>query len=193
MTKIISRLIMASVLTLALGGCDGGTITGNPLVQVNFVSYTPFSAPLSTQSAVLKAQAPSTMAVSNLVLCFKRLRFKRTSSSASGGNVDLTIGEMTIDAAGTALGFVRVPRGTYERIEFDLDSSCLSGLSVQLTNGAGSFSTNDSMTIKFDGNIQITANTIQLDMSLQAIITSLDTVTANSEIKTKAEAASGSF
>ncbi len=189
MTKKILRSLIACTFAFALSACDGGTIVGNPLVQLNFVSFTPLNVPL----AFAKASAPSAMAVSNLVLCFKRLRFKRLSSSASGGNVDLTIGEMTIDAAGTSLGFVRVPRGTYERIEFDLDSTCVSNLSVQLTNSSGTFSTNETMTIKFDGNIQVTENTNQLDMSIQAIITSLNTVTASSQIKTKAEAASGSF
>lgn len=181
---VIAFLSLATAASFP-GGC--GTTTGNPQVKIQFASYTA----ASWFELVPSAQA----AVSSLTMCFKRLRFKTDSNdtSTTSGNVDITPGEITISSTGTDLVTVSVPSETYRRVEFDLNSDCASGKSVQLTNGSGAFSTSDGMTIKFEGTFEAEDSEETLVLGLQAIVGQLDTVTASSQIRDKAEAASGGF
>ena len=94
-------------------------------------------------------------AVSDLRFCFKRLRFKKDTTDTldpalDDDNVDLMLGEVAIDSAGSNLATVSVPEGTYYRVEFDLEPECAAN-SVNLTNDFGVFTSGDRITIKFDG------------------------------------------
>lgn len=169
-----------------LQGCanSNGTSTGNPLVAVQFKSFSAFSAQ-NADSTV------SPMTVSDLKMCFKRLRFKPTSGVVE--NIDLQLDEVAIVSIGQLVTTASVPAGTYSRVEFDLDPHCLSAKSVQVTNSTnGTFSSNESITIRFDGNLVLTASQ-NLDLNIQAIISALNTVTSNADIKIKAETAGGTF
>lgn len=94
-------------------------------------------------------------AVSDLRLCFKRLRFKKDLSATldptlDDDNVDLILGEVSVSSTGTALATVSVPEGTYYRIEFDLEPECAAN-SINLSNDFGVFTSGERITIKFDG------------------------------------------
>lgn len=178
----MNKILLTLCLAFALSACSNkseGTSTGNPLVAIQFKSYT-----------ALMAADISPQAVSDLKMCFKRLRFKPISGLDE--NVDLALGEVAVDPAGTLLAAVRVPAGTYTRVEFDLNPDCTSGKSIQLTNSSGSFSTHETITIRFDGTLILSASQ-DLDLDMQSIITALNTVTSDLEIKTKAESVGGSF
>lgn len=176
------------LFTFTITGCaGGGTTIGNPVtVELKLSSYT------STQSI-------ETQAVSSLTFCFKRLRFKQegettnSDSSTDEDNIDLNLGEVTISPSGTNLTSVSIPSGVYTRVEFDLEKDCSSQKSIQVTNDSGSFSTEDRITIKFEGYFVASDSSKVLNLGLSNIITKLNEVTANSEIKTKAESASGEF
>jgi hypothetical protein len=133
-------------------------------------------------------------AVSGTKFCFKRLRFKPDSSTA-GSNIDLTLGQVDIDPSGTSLLTVSIPEGTYRRVEFDLEKECdgVSGKpSVSFSNDIGSFSTQETMTIVFDGTyVASSSGTLTLD--IDALLDALDIVTNSNQIKTSLENAPGDF
>ena len=172
---------MTSFLFLIATSCSNGngTSTGNPLVVVQFKSFTAFAA----------GQA-STLNVLNLKMCLKRLRFKPVSGLVD--NIDLFLDEVTVVTSGTMITAVNVPPGTYSRVEFDLDTHCASGKSVQVTNGAGTFTSIDTMTIRFDGNLVLTTAQ-NLNLNVQAIVSALNTVTSDADIKIKAESVGGTY
>ena len=85
-----------------------------------------------------------------------------------------------------------VPAGTYSRVEFDLDPHCASGKSIQVTNTTGTFTNAQTITIRFDGNLILTASQ-NLDLNIQAIISALNNTTSDADVKVKAESVGGSF
>ncbi|MEZ4873404.1 MAG: hypothetical protein R2827_14435 [Bdellovibrionales bacterium] len=188
MGKAIVILIMLIGIGCAPGG--GGTTTGNGIVDVNMQAYTGLSSKVSS------------MAVTSLTMCFKRLRFKTEGESTDADpstdsdNIDLSLGEITLSATGTNLGLVSVPYGTYSRVEFDLEKDCVDTItsnSVEVTNGNGSFFTEDRITIKFEGTFVVGSSSNVLNLGVQAIVDALDSVSANEQIKTQAEAVSGTY
>jgi hypothetical protein len=172
---------LISFLYLILSACspNGGTSTGNPLVAVNFKTFSP-----------LQFQNIGAMSVSNLKMCFKRLRFKPVSGLDD--NIDLQLGEVSVLATGMLVTTATVPAGAYSRVEFDLDTHCASGKSVQITNSNGSFVSVDTITIRFDGSLILTQSQ-NLDLNIQAIISALNAAVSDTDIKVKAESVSGNF
>jgi hypothetical protein len=182
----IAAFVASLTFILVLGqGCQGshGTSTGNPLssepgVALKMAAFSPTAVPGNN--------------VLSLAMCLKRLRFKAASGSSDSGDIDLQLGDVTLDPSGTLLSSVQIPIGTFDRIEFDLDPSCSSGHSVALTNSSGSFTSTDDMTIRFDGSITITGDQ-SVELLVQQIVNALATVTSGSAIKSAAEGVSGSF
>lgn len=162
--KFINIFLLTFMLLTT--GCGPGTTTGNPLtpVELRMEDKQPFAWIKQSWDALIP---PAYAAVSNVKLCFKRLRFKPDSSTV-GSNLDLTLGELNISPAGTNLITIAVPPGTYQRIEFDLESAC-DGTpgkpSVTFSNNNGNFSTLDHTTIKFNGSYTVSsAGTLTLDI-----------------------------
>ncbi|MCH2534912.1 MAG: hypothetical protein MK008_10765 [Bdellovibrionales bacterium] len=183
----MKKLILILYLFTLIGCAGGGTTVGSPVtIELKLSSY---STALS-----LRPQA-----VSSLTFCFKRLRFKKEGESTNGDtssdedNIDLNLGEVIISPSGTDLTSVTIPAGEYSRVEFDLEKDCLSQKSLQVTNSNGSFSTEDRITIKFEGYFIAASSSQTLSLGVSNIISKLDEVTADSEIKAKAEAASGTL
>lgn len=185
--------IFLFILILAFSsGCGpgGGTGTGNP-VTVRMQDNQPFAWLKKTYDAFIPS---SHAAVGNIKFCFKRLRFKPDSSSA-GSNYDLQIGEVSIDPNGTNLLTLKIAPGTYQRVEFDLENECdnVPGKpSVTFTNDNGTFSTQDRMTIKFDG-VFVVDGTETLDLNIDALLDNLELVNNDTQIKTSLESATGDF
>ena len=172
-----------SLIFIFFSCSNNGTSTGNPLVSLR---YQNFNASLSA------------FTVNQLHLCFKRVRFKQlgettnTDTTLDSDNIDFDIGEKSISSAGDLLGDVNVPAGQYARIEFDLDNHCGNGYSVYINNSNGTFSTTNSITIKFQGTFNLNQNT-ELNLAIQPIITSVNSVSSSVGIKTVLEGVSGSF
>jgi hypothetical protein len=173
----------------------GGSTTGNPIsVSLRMVDQQPFAWWRPVRSLILIPEAHA--AASSVYFCFKRLRFK-ANSSGGGEDIDLEIGRVAIDANGTDLTSIRVPAGTYERIEFDLEEECdgTSGRpSVEFVNTNAPFnhSTTDRMTIKFDGSVTISADTT-LELNIDLFYDEMDSFSSSDDIKTLFEALSGDF
>ncbi|MCB0367224.1 MAG: hypothetical protein H6624_08515 [Bdellovibrionaceae bacterium] len=196
MGKYFCIFSLLSALTL---GCAGGTTSGNPVVEVNLDTYSP--VPTAKPGASIASMA-TPFNVSSLVMCFKRLRFKTENETTNGDptqdddNIDLELGEVVLSPSGTSLTSVSVPKGIYTRVEFDLEKDCAdgtSGNSLQVTNGSGLLTTDERITIKFEGIFTVDESSEILNLGIQNIINALDTATAGNELKNKAEGASGSF
>ena len=179
---------MLSLITLAsLTACGR---EANPTISLEVGN-------LSASHKVIDFFIPSAYAAaSGAKLCFKRLRFKMEDTDSSSGsaqsdsedNIDLQLGEVDI-YPGAPLGEVTIPAGTYRRIEFDLDRNCPSGSSVSFQNSSGSFSTQDTITIKFEGTFEASSSGQKVSLGMGAILSALDSVTNAGQIKNTLEAA----
>lgn len=190
------RIFLITLLSLVLVACaaSDGTSTGNPLVTLSFDS---FNSTLALSKTVKEIEP---LAVTSLKFCFKRLRFKKAGVSTDPDptqdedNVDFDLGEVSVSSLGTNLGSISLPAGTYKRIEFDLEDDCSSlGKSIEVTNGNGTFSTDDRITIKFEGTFTHTGADESLGLNIQAIVSALNTVTSGAQIENKVESVDGSF
>lgn len=189
----MKNLILLSLL-FTLTACSGGSTTGNPVrrnVSVSMQDQQPFAWIQNISDAFINRAHAN---VSSISFCFKRLRFK-PDASTSGSNFDLFIGQVAIDPNGTNLLTVSVPEGTYGRIEFDLEEACdgdPAKPSVSFTNDFGMRSTNDRMTIKFEGSYTVSADgTLNLD--IDALIDNMELVNNDANIKSALESATGQY
>ena len=182
------------LVLFSLSSCGGGTTTGNPVHTVNLKMQD--RAPLAFLKKISDAILPSAYAnISGISFCFKRLRFK-PDESTNGTNYDLELGRVEIDAVnGTDLLTIVVPEGTYRRIEFDLEGGCDGDAlkpSVTFLNGSTSYSTQDNMTIKFEGTYRVTSNgTLNLD--IDALVDTMNTISDSNQIKSELENSTGQF
>lgn len=183
-------ILIGVVLSLALMGCSPQN-TKLHNIGLQFSSYN------AARNNFLRLFLPeANAAVSNLKFCFKRLRFKTLNEptnidpAADSDNIDFNLGEVDIAAGATTLGTITLPEGDYVRVEFDLENSCASGKSIQLTNTHGSFTSTERITIKFEGNF--TANIDgTLTLGVQQILDQLNNYNGTGTLKVSAEAASG--
>lgn len=183
-----SLMFICAVATLVACQPADGTSTGNPLVSLSMGAYTSMESPSYSPQSVTMAR-----------FCFKRLRFKMDGevtppdSSTDEDNIDFEIGDVLLDSSGTYLGAVELPVGTYSRVEFDLENHCVSGKSVQVHNSSGSYSSDQRITVKFEGTFVHSSAGSDLNLGVQSIISALDAVTADNQIKSALESASGDF
>jgi hypothetical protein len=183
--KSISIFLACVAIAASQASC-GGTTTGNPVVTLKAA---PYGAMASSWFSLI---TPAYAAVSELTLCFKRLRFKSDYDGVSNGdtadseNFDFDLGEVTLSPSGSTLGSVAVPAGTYRRIEIELDDHCASGLSVQYNNGSAR-QTNDRINIKFEGVFEAKGDELSLSLEFDPIIATLDPITDEAQIKAALE------
>ena len=134
-------------------------------------------------------------AVSDLRLCFKRLRFKKSITDIDDPlvdeNIDLNLGEVSISAAGTTLAVVNIPADTYYRVEFDLEPAC-AAKSLNLSNDFGTFSSPENIKIKFDG-VFVVNGSESLQLGVQDILNAANAYNGVGSLKNALESVSGSF
>ncbi len=186
----IMFLLLLIMTFNSCGGAGGGTTTGNPIqINMQFASYNNTLA-----KTLFKALIPSAHAdLSNLKMCFKRMRFK-VADTSFGNDVELQLGELSINQEGTDLGMVEIYEGTYKRIEFDLEKDCdgTSKPSVTISTQYGTFYTYDSITIRFDGSFS--ASSGDLTLFVQTIVDQIKNYQASDgQIKTLLEGVSGTY
>lgn len=185
--------ILLAILALALSGC--GTSVGTYAVNL---SFQPFSSAVMLFGDPRGDFVARASTVTALKFCFKRLRFKvdqqaTANTETDSNNIDFALGEVALASGGTTLGEVLLAPGSYRTVEFDLEDHCASGKSIQVTNSHGSFSTDDRVTLKFRGTFEHTETSKSLAIALSTILTALEGVTSNSQIKNDVEGADGSF
>lgn len=185
------NLIIVLILTLNLNSCgNGGTTTGNPIQLV--VSLAGYNNSFARR--ILRILIPDAHAsLNDFKMCFKRMRFKAESSS-SGEDVDLELGEIEIKQGGTYLTDINISPGTYKEIEFDLAKDCNGSASpsVSITNGNGTFTTNDSLTIKFQGSFSTEDG--DLTMFVQNLVDEMKNYqVSDGSIKSQLELVSGTY
>ena len=190
--RIILLIFLLSTIyscnPLSQGG-DGGTTAGDPKVDVTFEPYEA-SLVSKIQNLFIK---DAYAGVNNLSFCFKRIRFK-SSDTDIGSDIELDVGEIIVKPEGTVLGQVEVMSGTYKRVEFDLQKDCdgTTKPSISIMNDNGTYSTEDRMTIKFEGNFDSSKE--DLGMFVQNFIDVLKNYTpADGELKDVLEGVSGTF
>ena len=121
------------------------------------------------------------------------MRFK-ASDSDLGSDVVLELGEVIIKPEGTPLGLIRISNGNYKRIEFDLEKDCdgTTKPSVSLLNDNGTYSTQDRITIRFEGDFSPSSG--DLGMFVQNFINVLKNYTpADGDLKDVLESISGTY
>lgn len=191
--KISSTYILAG--TLIMAGCAQPKSSDSSYdVTLQMGSYSTATYQHHLMDLLLpRAQA----SVSSLKLCFKRLRFKlddedtaELETETSEDNIDFDLGEVDLSSGGAVLGTINLPKGTYKRIEFDLEDHCPSGRSLQITNSNGSYSSSDRITIKFSGTFTADSNGV-LTLGVQQIIDALNAYDGSTQLKNIAEDASG--
>lgn len=187
------RQFTALVLLLSLVSCnpkDDSTVSlqSKYPVDVSMGSYT--TAGFS-QFLIPSAYA----AVSDLRFCFKRLRFKKNITDIDDPlvdeNIDLSLGEVSISAAGTTLSVVNIPADTYYRVEFDLEPTC-GGNSLYLSNDFGVYSSTESIKIKFDG-VFVVDGSETLQLGVQDILNAANSYNGATNLKEHMQATSGNF
>lgn len=186
------KAIITLMLLVNLVGCNSGSddsvTSSKPSypVQLSMGSYT--TASLSN-FLIPSAYA----AVSDLKVCFKRLRFKTsvddTLPDTGEDNIDFALGEVTLSTSGTLLGTVNVPEGTYYRVEFDLEPVC-AGKSLNLSNDFGVYSSVDTIKIKFEGVFVVDGSTA-LELGVQDILNAANAYNGAGTLKDAFEAVSG--
>jgi hypothetical protein len=186
-------LVLGTVIAAAsaLHGC--GTQTGNGFVSVELGAYSGF--------AWYWPIKPAYAAVSSVTFCFKRIRFKTENEATASNpaldpdNLDFTTGEITISPSGTVLRKIPVPPGIYRRIEFDLEANCGSGGSVSVSNtsGDGNHVTDERVTVKFQGTFVMGTEDSRVSLEIQNVVSALDTVTGDGEIRSRLETVSGTY
>ncbi len=173
------------ILILLILGCNdnGNTTLGNPLVSLKIA---PYVAPVTMNKV-------TSLAVSELQFCVKRLRFKKEMEETDidvdndEDNIDINLGLININPLGSLITEVAVPAGVYTRIEFDLRPDCAGSLSpaVYLDNDNDSgvpFASNDEITIEFNGIINLNSRT-GISFTIDRIIAALDLVTSADQIQ----------
>lgn len=181
-------------LMLILWSC-GGTTTGNPVDKSNVTIRMQDQQPFALLRNISEGIIPSAKAaVSNVKFCFKRLRFKAEVSDSTGKEIEFNIGEVEIDPNGFNLATVSVANGTYNRVEFDLEKDCegATNPSVTTSNDNGTFTTDDRMTIKFEGSYTVSADGT-LNLNVDALFDALETVNNGNQIKNVLESATGDY
>lgn len=193
MNKLINGVLILIMLTNSgcfLFGDEGGTTTGNPqTITVELAAFDNSFVSFIRKLIIDDAQA----SINELQFCFKRLRFKSTGSSLEY-NYNYSIGQVEILSTGTSLNDVTIQKGTYNRVEFDLEKNCDGSTkpSVYLINGIGTFQTDERITIKFDGNF--TVDQTSLSLFVTNFTNALKTFNQTDDnIKPTLEALSGSF
>lgn len=171
--------------------CAPGTNTGNPIrFNVEFSSYNNSIVKTISNWFIKSAYASP---LSDFKMCFKRVRFKAQDSS-TGTDLDLELGETVIKQEGTPLGEIELAGGIYRRVEFDLAKDCdgTAKPSVSISNGNGNFSTNDSITIKFEGEFEVGSG--DLELFVQNIVNQVKNYQlSDGSIKDQLEAVSGTY
>ena len=183
------KALISTILLLGLVSCQTkeGKSSGGESYPVNLTmgSYTTASI---THFLIPEAYAN----VSDLRVCFKRLRFKTTLDDAvPGDNIDFALGEVTLSTSGTLLGSVVVPAGTYYRVEFDLEPVC-AGKSINLSNDFGVFSAAETIKIKFDG-VFIVDGSENLELGVQDILNAANAYNGVGTLKETFENVSGNL
>ena len=187
-------LILVFLITISLTSCGGNgkSTVGKKKVGLSIGSYT------VVKVSPLDLLFPSAYAaISELKVCFKRLRFKKdleaTVDPLVEDNVDLNLGEVTLTGLGLDLGQVEIEAGLYKRIEFDLEKDCVDGVtsnSVSIMNDYGTYGSQSRITIKFEGSFDLTENT-SLQLGIQNIVDAVNAYDGVGTIKDTLEGVSG--
>lgn len=162
-----------------LSACEA-TRSGNPSVTI---VIDPATRPSSLMVAQGLLVAPSAD------LCVKRLRFRK-SDGIGEENIDLNLGVLRINGGAQELDRIELSAGTYTRVELDLQDRCGTSSSLSIHNDQGSFSTDDRISIRFDGTINLSGGE-QLRLYLGRILDGLANVSAADQIKDAAESVGG--
>ncbi len=185
------------ICVMCISGCSGGS--NNPTAATSTSTTLSFGSFTVAQNSIMDYLIPKAYAATftSATFCLKRLRFKTDDNDVNSpdDNIDFSPGVVTLSATGSTIGAVTLPTGTYRRIEFDMEKNCVgtntSQPSVAFTNEFGSFSTDDTITMKWRGTFveDEAAQSITLNIS-NAInaLAALDNP-GNNDIKDALEAA----
>jgi hypothetical protein len=167
---------MFILILLGLVGCSSnqGTETGNPSMQIQFSSY-------------------AQQSVSRVELCIHQIRFKaENSSSEAGENVNVAAGLVVFSPAGTSIAPVTsIKFGTYRRVDVLVKNECGTGNSIVIQNGNGTFSSNNPLTLRFIGELQISMLSRAVLLGVEPFVGFFDTVTSDAQLENGVETIDG--
>ncbi len=176
--RLLASLLAVCLIPLSFAPGCSGTRQGNP-------------GGARTSTLQLEVGAIQHASISQLSMCFSDLRLYPSQSTTP---VPLAIAatEVSASAASVSLTQAEVPSGTYSRLEADLKTSCASGKSMLVSNGNGTFSSTETITLKFNGVVALQAgSTHSVKIEAQPIADELPAVANDSAVKSTSEATAG--
>ncbi|MEQ1875455.1 MAG: hypothetical protein ABL958_02335 [Bdellovibrionia bacterium] len=146
-----------------------GTTGGNPVsVEVAFAPYGQGSAE------------------HDLKVCLSDVILNETSVAVSSRSLQ-------IRPEGTSVAQFNLSPGEYSSLKLKFSPSCLSAGSVRVVNAQGTFETQDSVTLSFEGRVSADVQALQISLEIQDIINALEAVQQVAEIKSNTESLTESF
>jgi hypothetical protein len=128
--------------------------------------------------------------LSDFKICLKKIVLK----SLANGDQTIELPALTeydLQPSGLDLTAVNLPRGDYQGGSLLLESSCGAGNSILVTNLNGSFNSQSSITLTFEGEFSIDNAHLRVNFWVQPIAENLNTVADNASVAIAATQDSG--
>lgn len=201
LTAVVGFQNCSGFLGLDLGQSKG-TSTGNPSLHLSFAPYGFTAQGITLQKANNRLLAPDQLQNVSVIFCIGELKFKTEvdalenedgSDNDEVRNIRFNTREIAISPLGTDLDFVEVPAAEFKQVEFKLkpSSACSARKSVVVHNSLGTFSSTETIKLKFNGLKSVSVETQDIQLNIQAIIEALSSVSADDQIIDKIESVFG--
>lgn len=184
----LAFILVASILPLILFGytsCDRMstkhdiTIMGNPLTAMSVANY---------------SQQNGNASLSEFNLCMSQIDLTPSDPSSPVIQVKFsTLQELAVPAEGVDLQALPIPNGNYVQIVLELSDQCGTQRSVGIVNSQGTYNTNQSVNLTFNGQITIDSSPKKITFGVQPIVDNLGAAASDADVATKAAQAPGTY
>ena len=191
--KLLKIVLTVGFLTLIpslFNSCEhitqsgaGSTIMGNPETSTR-LQVSRYSAASTSGSGTLSA----------LLICKTQLVLTSVDPSVPVASLRFSDGvEQSIPVDGTQLGAIDIPVGHYSQIVIRLDNNCGTGRSLKLSNGSGSYASQQPIDLKFTGDLVVDGSDQTVFFDVQQIANQLSQVSDAAQVASQAQASNGTY
>lgn len=163
-----------------------GTDTGEPGLTLQLSSY-------EQSTALFNYFVPKAFAeVSGVAMCIHQVRFKKDNSSNSPGeNINIELGRVDWNPAGTTLTSLDVSPGDYRRLDIMLRDDCQESFSLVIQNTNGEFVVENPIILRFENEFTVDGLPGELVLDVSPFIDFFDGVSSSAELETGVSNISG--